>query len=359
MGESLPEAEQARREIQALARRGIRLPPQSEPLSTLVDAWLKKLSRQVQLGTLSDRTLTRYREVIRAQIEPYLGKQLVRSIDRFTVASFLENLGRSQLSPKTQQLVLKTLSRLMDYAVERHVHGYNPVKEFASHEAQTAAPSSAAGLSAPRVFSQEELARLLDAAFENWRLALHCMALTGLRTAEVLALQWRDIGERSLSVRHQLRRDGGLEPLPSGSPRRREIVLAPAQREAFSNERRATPFPADEDLVFPSRGGSPRSVRSLDLAFRKAVNRAGLDEKLTAACLRHTFAAGLIATGVDCGVIARQLGYSSFESTYRAYSAFFAQAGRLDEARAERRAARRAGGESPPPAQALTPQQRH
>jgi integrase len=342
-GPSLDYAIKARQEIHRLKRAGRGLPPRSETLNELTQAWIKQLQQRVKEKKISKRTLDRSVEIVDNQIRPYFdinarrefGVAQVWSIDRFVVDAFAHHLA-NRLAVSTQQLALKTLGQLMEFAVERDVHGYNPVTEYKLHATTATRRPRRTPAPPPRTLSEQELTALLYSAPEQWGLVFRCMARTGLLVSEVLALQWRDVVERDLLVRRLLHPGGTFTPLPTTDSRRRRLPLPDDLRRAFAHARGSVAVRRDHGLVFANPKGQPRSIRSLHLAFQNTCRRAGLEETLKPITLRHTHAAQLITADLDCTQIAARLGHKHFASTYRTYAGLFAKADRLHEAQAHR-----------------------
>src|SRR5207249_4287889 len=139
---------------------------------------------------------------------------------------------------------VKTLRQLMAHAFDRGVHGYNPVAEFAHHHQHSAgrATIKRPSTTTPLTLSQEEVPALLAAAPSAWQLAFQLIASTGLRTSELLALEWQDIDDDVVRVRRQRRADGTSADFQPTNPRRREIPL-PATLAHSLAARRQTPTP--------------------------------------------------------------------------------------------------------------------
>ena len=75
----------------------------------------------------------------------------------------------------------------------------------------------------------------------------------------------------------------------------------------------------DEDLVFPSRFGTPLDPRNALRAFTAVAARAGL-EGVGLHTLRHTAASLMIAQGVHLRVIMETLGHSGISITADTYA---------------------------------------
>jgi integrase len=88
-------------------------------------------------------------------------------------------------------------------------------------------------------------------------------------------------------------------------------------------ERRLAAGPAweEQDLVFPSRIGTPWLARNFYRAYRVVVERSCIDDPATVTfhALRHTAATQWLAAGADVHVVSRRLGHASPGFTMATY----------------------------------------
>lgn len=135
----------------------------------------------------------------------------------------------------------------------------------------------------------------------------------GLRSAEALALELRDIDEAAgtLTIRH------------GKGNRRRVVGLDPpafAVVEQWLNVRRRIGVPRGAPVFCTITNGN--LGRPLGAAYwREAIKRlgvkAGIEKRVHSHGLRHTHAVELMREGVPLLVISRQLGHSSLSITQR------------------------------------------
>jgi integrase len=175
-----------------------------------------------------------------------------------------------------------------------------------------------------RFLDRHEIALLLNAAPDRYRLAIACGPFSGLRLSELLGLTWGDIDTRGamLRVRHQMGRDGKRRPLKTAAARRDVILIAQLANE-LRKLRLASPFSGEVDLVFCSAAGRTIGHRNLTArGLEKAAKRAALKD-VTFHVLRHTFASILIAKGHDPVFVSRQLGHANAAITLKVYAHLF------------------------------------
>lgn len=166
--------------------------------------------------------------------------------------------------------------------------------------------------------TREEFAAMLDAAehprrqksglAQRDRLVLMALVLTGLRRAELMAVQWHDANladERpSLLVRRGKGGKPRRQPLPS------QLV---AELERWRDEREPSPT----DPVFCGLAGGRLHANVLTDVIRRTSRGAGLSKHVTAHTLRHTSATWLRQATGDTRLVAEYLGHADLSTVSR------------------------------------------
>jgi integrase len=179
-----------------------------------------------------------------------------------------------------------------------------------------------------------ELARLIDTARAAsdrlaalWTLGVY----SGARPGELLGLPWADVDlERAtFTVRRTLVRVRGTVPQfgePKSDTSRRTIALPAvavaalrAHKARQAEERLVAVEWADYDLVFCSHVGTPLLWRNVIRDFKKALERAGLPDRVRFHDLRHAHATLMLRAGVPLKVASGRLGHSSIGITADLY----------------------------------------
>jgi site-specific recombinase XerD len=164
-------------------------------------------------------------------------------------------------------------------------------------------------LSVPEVFAMLDTCAIKKPPGERNYCVIALLWSTGLRTAELLALQWRDIDleESTLLVR-------------KGKGRK--------QRRLFLNDRicedlrryRAGILCGDQHPLFCSSAPTIRingamGRNELSTVIGMAASRAGIDRKVTPLMLRHSFATHLYEAGVPVRDLQEMMGHASATET--------------------------------------------
>ena len=161
----------------------------------------------------------------------------------------------------------------------------------------------------PTILSQEEVARLIDAA----RLPLHrilLMALyaTGLRRAELTRLKVSDVDSKRMVIHVQ-----------GGKGRRdRDVLLSPKLLEALREHWRGLQRKPSAWLFPGNRwhtGDTPITTKVVWDACKEAAQRAGLQKDVHPHTLRHCFATHLLEAGADLRTIQILLGHRDLKET--------------------------------------------
>ena len=159
----------------------------------------------------------------------------------------------------------------------------------------------------PVVLSRDKVQRLM-AATPNLR--QRTMLLTtyaaGLRLTEVLHLQVHDIDSERMTIR-VVQGKGGKD---------RYTVLSARLLEALRAYWRVA---RPRSWLFPARGEPlrPLDPSSLQKAYQRAKQRAGITKPGGVHTLRHCFATHLLEAGVDLHTIQRLLGHGHLTTTTR------------------------------------------
>jgi integrase/recombinase XerD len=161
----------------------------------------------------------------------------------------------------------------------------------------------------PAILSQEEVARLIDAAGTPFhRTLLMTLYATGLRRAEVTHLKASDIDSRRMVIHIQ-----------GGKGRQdRDVMLSPVLLDELRAHWRRLRNTSSVWLFPGNRwhtGDHPIDTKTPRYACQQAVKRAGLKKAVHPHTLRHCFATHLLEAGADLRTIQILLGHQNLEQT--------------------------------------------
>jgi site-specific recombinase XerD len=162
----------------------------------------------------------------------------------------------------------------------------------------------------PQVLSQDEVARLIDAAeFPFHRILLMTLYATGARRAEVAHLKISDIDSQRMVIHIRV-----------GKGRKdRDVMLSPKLLDALRVYWRGLRHKPTTWLFPGNRWHTARypvTTKVLWTACQNAAQRAGLERKhIHPHTLRHCFATHLLEAGADLRTIQMLLGHRDLEET--------------------------------------------
>ena len=157
---------------------------------------------------------------------------------------------------------------------------------------------------APIVLSQEEVARLLQAAPSlKYKAALSVAYGAGLRVSEVAHLKVSDIDSQRMTLRVE----------QGKGQRDRYVMLSPQLLQLLREWWKAA---RPQVWLFPGQNPiNPVTARQLNRAVTAAKTLAGISKRVSPHTLRHSFATHLLEQGVDIRVIQVLLGHAKLDTT--------------------------------------------
>jgi integrase/recombinase XerC len=188
-----------------------------------------------------------------------------------------------------------------------------PTRQRSPQPSPAAVPARARRFPA-EVLTNEEVLLLMHACGTRWtgvrdRALIATMYRAGLRVGEALALRPIDVAVRASCIR-VLHGKGG---------RSRTVGIDAAALDVLANwieVRRAMGF-GEGTAIFCTKEGGPLARSWPRVLLPRLARHAGLVRRVHAHGLRHTHAAQLREEGLDLGIISKQLGHASIETTAR------------------------------------------
>jgi integrase len=287
-------------------------------LGEYLDRWLKSVKNKVSEHTAGD-----YEAVLKRHVRPLLETRRLSKLRPLDFQSVVDNLNEQGFAPRTVKYVHTVLSSAIKQAVRWRLLTSNPAQYV---ELPKSIRREMQCLSV-----EQAKAFLKESAKDEFGLLFEFAIVTGMRPEEYLALKWDDIQDGVVSIQRVLiRRSGGgwyfTEPKTKNS--RRSVPL-PEYLLAKLKHHRAVQSAyrlkqgdkyKNHNLVFPSRSGTPMSIRNLDRRhFKPILERANLPKIRLYDC-RHTCATLLLAAGENPKIVAERLGHSKISMTLDVYS---------------------------------------
>jgi integrase len=285
--------------------RGETVAPSRLTFDQVAEMFFDSFEARVISGERKRRTLDDYRWRYDHHIKPRLGHVPAQRINRTHALSLLDDLRREGLSTSTLSAVHRTLSVIVSDGRDRGI--------LTADVALGSKRITVENKREVRELTAEELAAVLDAAQDRWRLMFRTAAGTGARASELLGLTWADFDKDAgtLSITKQLSREGTLIP-PKTKNGKRTIQVAPGLVKALVAARLASEYSADADFIFAADTEPVGRYGLARRAFTRAVEKAGIEfdvktERISMHVFRHTAASRLIKVH-DPATVAAYLG---------------------------------------------------
>jgi integrase len=148
-------------------------------------------------------------------------------------------------------------------------------------------------------------------------------AATGLRISEILALRWSDIDTANSCIRVTRAYVYGKFGPPKSKASKKPVPLHPLLAASLETWRKETPYPTNDDFVFPSfrlKGRKPPRANMLVADhLQPAARKAGINRRVGFHTLRRTLASALVANGSDIKLVQELLRHSNPVITLDAY----------------------------------------
>jgi integrase/recombinase XerD len=270
-----------REEISALVRE--------RELSAKAIEAVQQLGQHIKRRRYSNSTLTTYSSMLQLFLQ-YFSEREPQQITDNDIADFMTDyvidLGYSASWQNQMITAIKTYYLLND----RIIRSDNIIR-----------PKR--GRSLPKVFSKEEIRRILNATHNfKHRLILWMIYSCGLRRSEVLNIRLSDL-DRDRSILHIREGKGKVDR------------VVPVSDKVWDKLDEYVAAYAPATWLFEGQAGGKYSGESVYNLFRTALKRAGIRKEVGVHALRHSYATHLHENGLDIRFIQELLGHRNSRTT--------------------------------------------
>lgn len=271
-------------------------------ITTAARAWLGHLAIE---RVLAQATIEAYARDL-ARLLEQSGIAEITELTASIVRDHLERMHAEGLSAGSRMRALRTISSFGSWLVREGHVAANPCVEIDAPRLQRRLPP---------VLSIEDVGRLIEAPDVATRLGLRDRAMlevlysTGMRVSELAGLLVLDL---RLSDGCALARGkGGKERLVMlGEPAIAWLLRYLGEVRPEWEGRRD-----DRGAVFLSQQGRPMTRQAIWYRIRACAHAAGLEERISAHLIRHSFATHMLEGGADLRLVQELLGHSQADST--------------------------------------------
>lgn len=288
-------------------------------LSEYMIEWLRS-----NRTSLRPKTWSQYEQVSRVHIVPLLGHIKLKDLRPDNIQSLYNAKIEEGKSGSTIRIIHAVLHRAFTQAMNWGLIGRNPTDAVTKPKLKR---------KEMRVLDDNQARSLLSVVEGTRYDGLYHLALsTGLRQGEILGLRWSDLDwvTGQLEIQRQLQRVTGQGLIftdTKSKSGRRVVVLGHAllnklhvHYELQHEERMlAGDYWEENDLIFPSRIGTPMEPRNLLRHFKDVLEKADLPD-IRFHDLRHSAATLMLRQGTHPKVVQERLGHSTISLTLDTYS---------------------------------------
>lgn len=300
------------------------LPGRAITVAAYLDAWLERRSHRLKSSTQSG-----YTRVINGHLIPEFGSRPLADIKRLDIKTWAAGLSAGN---KAIANILSVFRAALQEAFEDELVDSNPLAGWAYRKSD---PPKASEDVDP--FTAEEQAAILAMLDGQGRNLVQFAFWTGLRTSELIALDWGDVDwiKGHIQVRRALTnaaRKTGPETTKTRAGTRAVKLLPPALA-ALKAQKESTWMKGEEIFQNPrtlERWGGDQPIRKG--LWAHALKRAGVRYRYPYQT-RHTYASMMLSAGENPMWVAQQMGHSDWGMIRRVYGRWMpdenTQSGRL------------------------------
>ena len=260
---------------------------------------------------LSENTLSAYRTDLKNFVtwlmqvsDDLLSEQLIKA-DRNLIVSYLSELEKREISPRSRARLLSSLRLFYAYLLREKKIEVDPV-------ALIDAPKL--GRSLPKTLTEEDVESLLMAPDTSTLLGLRDRVLfevlyaTGLRVSELVGLQLMQINLQQgvLRVTGKGNKER-LVPLGEEAVNWLEKYLLHTRTDLLKGQ--------VTDALFVTRRGAEMTRQAFWYLIKRYAFQAEIASEISPHTLRHAFATHLLNHGADLRVVQMLLGHSDLSTT--------------------------------------------
>ena len=311
---TLAAAKAWRQESQVAVRRGILGAPSPITLDEAAAEWLAAADagfiRTRSGDAYKPAAVRAYRQALRHRVLPRLGSKRLTAISRTMLQDLADELLTKGLSASSIRNTILPLRAIYRRALNRGDLANNPTLKLILPAVRG---------TRERVAAPAEATTLLDTLPLSDRAIWATALYAGLRLGELQALDWNhiDLTQNLLHVERSWDRTAGFIQPKSRAGRRRVPITLTHRAHLLSH--RLQQGTGGEGLVFPnSRGDRPFNPSTINQRAKTAWTTTGLTPITLHEC-RHSYAAYMIAAGINSKALSTYMGHSSITITIDRY----------------------------------------
>lgn len=281
----------------------------SDPGATITVAEaLRRWHDSVQ-SQIEPETWDAYGKDISFHLAPTFGAAALSSLSRASVRAWVNasNLSRGRISN-----VLTPLRSMLRAALDEETIQRNPLAGFEVRKPQ------AERIDQIDPFTHDEVEAIAGHCPAELANMVRFWCWAGLRSGEMVALDWSDVDWNRSSVRVSRSIRLGRTKLPKTESGVRDIKLLSPALEALTAQRAYTQLAGREIWIDPRSRMRWVGDGAIRLLWARALRKAGVRYRYPYQ-LRHTFASWMLSAGENPLWVAKQMGHRDWSMIVRTY----------------------------------------
>lgn len=299
-------------------------PGDVETFGTYLEGWLASKKNQLKVSAFNG-----YRKVVSGYLIPWFGNSSITSLKRKDVRDRLDAL---TVSNKTMSNIQSVLRAALTDAVDDELLEANIMAGWTYKKVEP--PKLDEDIDP---FSKEEQDAILGAMSGQGRNLVQFAFWTGLRTSELVALNWSDIDwlRGVVRVSRAMTQLAEEPEVPKTAAGKRDVKLMGPAMEALQAQKAITYLAGNEVFQNPQTGerwAGDQPIRKT--LWTHALKKAGVRYRYPYQT-RHTYASMMLSAGEHPMWVAKQMGHQDWTMIARRYGRWMPDADAQAGSRAE------------------------
>jgi len=285
-----------------------RQPGDVKTVESYLETWLEGQRKHLKASTFNG-----YRKIVEHQLVPWFGEKMLSDVKRKDVR---EKLDEIESGNKTLANIQSVLRKAFDDAVEAEMIDTNPLAGW--RYARKEAPKEKDEVDPFTTDEQKAILKTLEGQGRN---LIQFALWTGLRTSELVALDWGDIDwvRGQVRVTRALTQSSDEAEVTKTTSGRRDVKLLGPAREALEAQKAFTLLKGQEVFQNPRTGERWEGDQPIrKTLWARALTKAGVRYRRPYQT-RHTYASMMLSAGEHPMWVSRQMGHSDWTMIARVY----------------------------------------
>lgn len=271
-------------------------------VSKALDEFMQSSRRRLEKSTLRD-----YHSAVEHHLKPQFGDKRIIDVTATDIKTWIGGL---TISAKRINNILIPLRTIFEDAYVDGLIDRNPVSRIKNLSVRT---------EEPQPFTKDEVKRILKELPEQGQNLVQFAVWTGLRTSELIALEWNDIDWKAGLIRVRRATVNKNTKQPKTKAGERNVMLFPPALNALKSQKKYT-FLEDARVFHNPRTSKPWEgdgpIRKT--LWQPALKRAGVVYR-NPYQTRHTYASTLLSAGENPLWVAQQMGHKDWGMIRKRY----------------------------------------